>query len=94
MATRVDTALRSFPRNRARIPERADLDVGVDGRMLDATVDKLEVSGVILELVPVAVPRGLFNAERAGGGGRRVCEREGEREGVGERDWNWDEGRE
>jgi len=74
------------------MPERANLPVGVDGRTLDATVDRLEVSGVTLELVPVTVPRGLFSAERAGGGGRRVCEREGECDGVGERDWDRDWG--
>jgi hypothetical protein len=51
--------------------------------MLDAAVDALAVSGVTpLELVPVAFPCGFFSAERAGGGGRRVYDREGERDGV------------
>jgi hypothetical protein len=64
--------------------------VGVGGRTLDATVDALAVSGVTLELVPVALARGFFSAERAGGGGRREYEREGDREGVGELEWDRD----
>jgi hypothetical protein len=80
----------SLPRNRASRPERAELLVGVCGVMLDATVDELAVSGVTpLELVAVAFTFVFFSAERAGGGGRRVCEREGERDAVveGEREW-------
>jgi hypothetical protein len=72
----------SLPRNRASRPERAELFVGVGGVLLDAAVDALAVSGVSpLELVP-AFPCDFFSAERAGRGGRRVCEREGERDGV------------
>jgi hypothetical protein len=71
----------SLPRNRASRPERAELGVG--GVLLDAAVDALAVSGVTpLELVPVAFKCDFFSAERAGGGGRRVCEREGERDVV------------
>jgi hypothetical protein len=74
---------RSLPRNRASRLERSELFVGVGGVMLDAAVDALAVSGVTpLELVPVAFACGFFSAERAGGGGRRVYERDGEREGV------------
>jgi hypothetical protein len=82
-ATRGGAVPRSLPRNRASRPERAELFVGVGGVMLDAAVDALAVSGVTpLELVPVAFPCGFFSAERAGGGGRRVYDREGERDGV------------
>lgn len=64
---------RSLPRNRANRPERAELFVGVGGVILDAAVDALAVSGVKpLEVVAVGFTRGFFNAERAGGGGRRV----------------------
>lgn len=74
---------RSFPRNRDSRPERAELLVGVGGVVLDAAVDALAVSGVMpLELVCVAFACGFFSADRAGGGGRRVYEREGERDGV------------
>lgn len=74
---------RSFPRNRDSRPERAELLVGVGGVVLDAAVDALAVSGVMpLELVCGAFACGFFSADRAGGGGRRVYEREGERDGV------------
>jgi len=83
IATRGGAVLCSLPRNRASRPERAELFVGVGGVVLDATVDALAVSGVApLELVPVAFTWVFFSAERAGGGGRRACEREGERDGV------------
>ena len=81
---------RSLPRNRASRPGRVELFVGVDGVILDAAVDALAVSGVTpLEVVAVCVTRGFFSAERAGGGGRREHEREGERDGVvkGELEW-------
>ena len=67
--------------------------MGVDGARLDATVDALALSGVRLELVAVAFARGFFNAERAGGGGRGVYEREGDCEGVEEWDLDWVESR-
>jgi hypothetical protein len=83
IATRGGVVPRSLPRNRDSRPERAELFVGVDGVMLDAAVDALAVSGVMpLELVCVALTCGFLSAERAGGGGRRVYEREGEGDGV------------
>ena len=92
METRVRAESRSLPSKRDSSPDRAELVVGVEGAMLDATVDALALSGVKLELVPVTFVRGFFSAERAGGGGRGVYEREGEREVVEERDWDrdWD----
>jgi hypothetical protein len=81
---------RSLPRNRVSRPERVEPFVGVDGVILDAAVDALAVSGVMpLEVVAVGFTRGFFRAERAGGGGRRVYEREGEREGVVEGELEW-----
>ena len=81
-----------MPNKRDSNPDRVELLVGVEGAMLDATVDALALSGVRLELVPVAFVRGFFIAERAGGGGRGVYEREGDREGAeewdGDRDWD------
>jgi hypothetical protein len=83
MAMRGSAVPRSLPRNRASRPERAQLFGGVGGVMLDAAVDALAVSGVMpLEAVAVGFTRGFFSAERVGGGGRRVYEREGERDGV------------
>ena len=91
METRAGAAPRSLPRKRDRRPERAELLVGVDGAKLDATVDALALSGVRLELVAVVfVVRGFFMAERAGGGGRGVYEREGDRGGVEQWDLDWD----
>jgi hypothetical protein len=92
METKVGAESRSLPRKRDSNPDRAELLVGVEGAMLDATVDALALSGVRLELVPVAFVRGFFIAERAGGGGRGVYEREGDRDGVEEWDWDrdWD----
>jgi hypothetical protein len=81
---------RSLLRNRASSPERIELFVGVGGVILDAAVDALAVSGVMpLEVVAVGFTRGFFSAERAGGGGRRVYEREGERDGVVEGELEW-----
>jgi hypothetical protein len=81
---------RSLPRNRVSRPERVELFVGVGGVILDAAVDPLAVSGVMpLEVVAVGLTRGFFSAERAGGGGRRVYEREGERDGVVEGVLEW-----
>jgi len=81
---------RSLLRNRAIRPGRVELFVGVGGVTLDAAVDALAVSGVMpLEAVAVGFARGFFSAERAGGGGRRVYEREGEREGVVEGELEW-----
>jgi len=83
MAMRGSAEPRSLPRNRASRPERVELFVGVGGVVLDAAVDALAVSGVMpLEVVAVCFTRGFFRAERAGGGGRRVYERDGERDGV------------
>jgi len=84
MATRAGAAPRSLPRKRDSSPERAELLVGVDGATLDATVDALALSGVRLELVADNFVRGFFRAERAGGGGRGIYEREGDRGGVEE----------
>lgn len=90
IAMRGSAVPRSLPRNRVSRPERADLIVGVGGVMLDAAVDALAVSGVMpLEVVAVGLTRGFFSAERAGGGGRRVYEREGERDGVVEGEFEW-----
>ena len=75
-----------MPRKRDSNPDRVELLVGVEGATLDAAVDALALSGVKLELVGVAFVRGFFSAERAGGGGRGVYEREG----VGEWHWDWD----
>jgi hypothetical protein len=78
---------RSLPRNRASRPEGV---MGVGGLRLDAAVDALAVSGVMpLEVVAVGFTRGFFSAERAGGGGRRVYEREGEGDGVVEGELEW-----
>jgi hypothetical protein len=93
METRAGAVPRSLPRKRDSSPERVELLVGVDGARLDATVDALALSGVRLELVAVAFARGFFNAERAGGGGRGVYEREGDCEGVEEWDLDWVESR-
>ncbi|KAH9990557.1 hypothetical protein BJV77DRAFT_1123259 [Russula vinacea] len=71
-ATRGGAVPRSLPRNRASRPERAELFVGVGGVMLDAAVDALAVSGV--------TPLELRRACRRWG--RRVYDREGERDGV------------
>lgn len=80
---------RSLPRNRVSRPERVE-PFGVEGVTLDAAVDALAVSGVMpLEVVAVGFTRGFFSAERAGGGGRRVYEREGERDGVVEGELEW-----
>jgi len=84
METKAGGAPRSLPRRRDSRPERAERLVGVEGGPLDATVDALALSGVRLELVAFVFVRGFLSAERAGGGGRGVYEREGEREGVGE----------
>ena len=89
-ATRGSAVPRSLPRNRDSRPERVELLVGVGGVILDAAVDALAVSGVMpLEIVVVGFTRGFFSAERAGGGGRRVYEREGERDGVVEGELEW-----
>jgi hypothetical protein len=90
MAMRGSAVPRSLPRNRVSRPERVELFVGVGGVILDAAVDPLAVSGVMpLEVVAVGLTRGFFSAERAGGGGRRVYEREGERDGVVEGVLEW-----
>ncbi len=81
---------RSLLKNRASKLEREKLFLGVAGVILDGAVDALAVSGVTpLEVVAVAFTRGFFSAERAGGGGRRVYEREGERDGVVEGELEW-----
>lgn len=90
IAMRGSAVPRSLPRNRASRPERAELFVGVGGVILDAAVDALAVSGVMpLEAVADCFTRGFFSAERVGGGGRRVYERDGERDAVVEGGLEW-----
>ena len=90
IATRGRAVPRSLTRNRVSRPERVEPFVGVGGVILDVAVDALAVSGVMpLEVVAVCFTRGFFSAERAGGGGRRVYEREGERDVVVEGEFEW-----
>jgi len=77
MATRVDENHALFPRNRARMPERANLLWSVDGRKLDADGRQARSVGVIgARHCPMSA--GALQRDARRGRRRRVGEREGE----------------